>query len=73
MQGLLRVLLADKVGTPLLEQLPRRMAAGVAVLVPVQLPPPLVEPAVVSGQREVLPVLRQHTALVAAVAAHQQA
>jgi len=66
-------MLADKVGTPLLEQLPQRMAAGAVVLV--QAPQLLVlEGAeVASGQKELRPVLRERTARVAGAVVHRQA
>lgn len=54
--------MADKVGTPLLEQLPQRMAAAGAVLALVLLLPPLAVLGVASGQKEIRSVLRQHTA-----------
>ena len=65
-------MLATKVETPRSVLLPRHTAGVVEVEVePVT--QAQVEPVVASGQRGRLPVLQQHTALVAAVAAHQQA
>jgi len=67
-------MLAGRAETPLLEQLPQRMAAGVAVAVMVLPLPALAVLGVASGQKEIRSVPRERTAqAVGAMVFQQQA